>query len=106
MKDLIDQQAQQIQWELKLEEAAKSGFIYGLGVQKLCWETRYGTRPSMNQVLMTQQDGSTVPMWVEGAADPRPVFDDWTADTIDLADFSGTRSATSSRRASTAPAAT
>jgi hypothetical protein len=39
--------AQQIQYELKLEEAAKSGFIYGLGVQKLCWETRYGTRPSI-----------------------------------------------------------
>jgi hypothetical protein len=37
MKYLIDHQQQQIQYDLKLEETAKSGFIYGLGVQKLYW---------------------------------------------------------------------
>jgi hypothetical protein len=85
MKYLIDHQQQQIQYDLKLEETAKSGFIYGLGAQKLYWVTRFGQRPSLNQQLMGDpRSGAQVPMWVEGPMVEEPVFDDWTVEDIDI----------------------
>jgi hypothetical protein len=67
MRYLIDQQQQKCGYEMKLEETAKSGFIYGLGVQKLFWKTTYTKRPSLTQKLMADpQTGQVKPMWIEG----------------------------------------
>jgi hypothetical protein len=89
MRYLIDQQQQKCGYEMKLEETAKSGFIYGLGVQKLFWKTTYTKRPSLDPEV----DGG--PADRPGQADvdrgtrrqQERDYDDWTVENIDLADF-------------------
>jgi hypothetical protein len=40
MRALIDEQQNRINYELKVQSAAKSGLMYGLGVQKTFWRTK------------------------------------------------------------------
>lgn len=42
MRALIDSQQERIGYELKLQKTAKSGLIYGLGVQKVFWRLEQG----------------------------------------------------------------
>jgi hypothetical protein len=85
MRYLIEQQQQRVQYEMRLEETAKDGFIFGLGVQKLYWETRFGERTQMTQRLMADpQTGQVKPMWVEGDPAQEKIVDDWCVERIPL----------------------
>jgi hypothetical protein len=44
MRSLIDDQQNRINYELRVQEAAKSGLIYGLGIQKTYWKSKKTTR--------------------------------------------------------------
>ena len=89
MKVLIDQQQEQIDYENRLEETGKSGFIYGLGVQKgPWWEKRYSMKRGLKERLAVDTTTQTMrPTWVETAPERTCTFDDWTAEDIDVADF-------------------
>jgi hypothetical protein len=80
MRMLIEMQRAQIQYELPLQEVAKSGFIYGLGVMKgPFW------RKDVRQGYPTIQEGNRHP-WVQGSRD-RVVFDDPDVEEVDIFDF-------------------
>jgi hypothetical protein len=87
MKALLEEQQRRIQYEMKLEETAKSGFIYGLGAQKIDWRRKTGPKRQLTQTLVKQPDGSTVPQWVPGPQGEGVIFDDWYAEDIDIADL-------------------
>jgi hypothetical protein len=79
---LIDAQQEQIDYELKLQTIAKDGLIYGLGVQKCQWDTRYKTRTQVMQIPVPGGGGQTVEKPVVTV-----VFDDPNAYAIDPFDF-------------------
>jgi hypothetical protein len=86
MRFLIDHQAQNMQYDLKLEEVGLSGYIYGLGWQKVLWLTRQGLRPTARQIPSVDDQGRMVPMWIEGPPATERIQDDWVVETVDIAD--------------------
>jgi hypothetical protein len=87
MRELLGQQQERIQYDLKLEESAKSGFIYGLGIQKLYWVEVWGERPTLvSRPMFDPQTQQIKPMWTEGPLARERIFDDWTVEDIDLRD--------------------
>ena len=89
MKGLIDSQQEQIRYELKLQDTAKSGFIYGLGVQKTLWRTEKrkirvnveGTAPGAEL-----GNGARAPEWTTEEQE-RVLFDDPDVEDVDIFDF-------------------
>lgn len=85
MKWLIDSQQEQIRYELKLQDIAKSGLIFGLGVQKVLW--RYEEREQMKLQRRLVGDPYTLrEEWVPWPCKYEP-FDDPDALNVDIFDF-------------------
>jgi len=88
MKGLIDGQQEQIRYELKLMDTAKSGFIYGLGVQKVLWRKEYTKRKAL--VAATQpghpKSDPKGTGYVQGEKEVC-VFDDPDVENVDIFDF-------------------
>jgi hypothetical protein len=76
MRDLIDSQQERIGYELKLQKTAKSGLIYGLGVQKVFWRLEERQRKG----LVVGPQGPMEGMVAAGTDDP-------DVENIDIFDF-------------------
>jgi hypothetical protein len=80
MRMLIDQQQEQIRYELILQDIAKDGLIYGLGVQKVGW------RKVHKQMRSIKPDLLGTGGWVEDQQNAC-VFDDAWAEWVDPFNF-------------------
>lgn len=77
MRSLIDAQQAQMRYEIGLQDTAKSGLIYGLGIQKTFWRNTLSKR----KVLVPGMSES----WVEGYTTRG--WDDPDAEDVDIFDF-------------------
>lgn len=82
MRNLIDRQQEQIAYELRLQEIAKQGMIYGLGVGRTGWRRK--TRVTKRLVPSVVPDRDVE--WVEDSYE-RTLFDDPDVAHVDLFDF-------------------
>jgi hypothetical protein len=82
MRHLIDRQQERIAYELKLQEIAKQGMIYGLGVGRTGWRRK--TRPTKRLVPSMVPDAQV--QWVEEVYD-RVLFDDPDVAHVDIWDW-------------------
>lgn len=83
MRMLVDSQQEQVAYELKLQETAKSGFIYGLGIQKSMWRRDVRQVPVLERATDAQVTGSE---WVQGTGQ-KVLFDDPDCENVDIFDF-------------------
>jgi hypothetical protein len=84
MKAIIDAQQGAIDYELRLQDIAKSGFMYGIGVGKSYWLTRTGKR----QVVVPSSfilQAAGKPYAVQTVTEP--LFDDPMAEHVPVRDF-------------------
>jgi hypothetical protein len=81
---LFDVQQRQMRYPLTLQDVAKSGLVYGLGVQKLPWCTEKAGRKKLVRPTVHTADG---PQWVEAPAEQRVIFDGPKAEAVDIFDF-------------------
>lgn len=81
---MIDVQQSAIDYNLILQDVAKSGLIYGLGVQKTWWDQKYRARKVLRRPTLREASG---PEWVEGKVDNVLVYDGPCAEAIDVFDF-------------------
>lgn len=77
MRATIDAQQERISYELKCQDTAKSGLIYGLGIQKAYWRSDVRER----SVLQPRIFGG----WKKGKV--RDGFDDPDVENVDIFDF-------------------
>ncbi len=90
MRTLVEQQQKQISYDMKLQDTAKSAFIYGLGIQKgPFWRTETRQMPVLER-------GTENP-WVQGVQ-TRTLFDDPDVEDVDIFDFFWDPFASSLRR--------
>jgi hypothetical protein len=82
MKMIVEAQQDQIDYELVLQDLAKDGLIYGLGVQKSFWRTETRQQRFLRQA--TVPSGQV--QWVEDVKES-VVFDDNDAEAVDPFDF-------------------
>ena len=84
MRGLIDAQQGQISYELKVQEAAKAGLLYGLGPQKTFWRLVEGKKTEIRpSSYVLQRLGKP---WKKVKVPDRP-FDDPMAEAINVRDF-------------------
>lgn len=83
-KYLIESQQERINFELKLQDPAKSGLIYGLGVQKSFWEKRVAKRRRLVPMTVPGETPET-----EWQYEPTDVVlaDDPNVEDVDIFDF-------------------
>lgn len=81
---LVAAQQEQMRYELKLQEIAKTGLIYGLGVQKIAWQTKYQKKRSL---VPSEAGRSENPSGFAEAEQLVKVYDDPAAFCIDPFDF-------------------
>lgn len=84
MRGLIDAQQGQISYELKVQEAAKAGLIYGLGVQKTFWKRVEGYK---TQVVPSSWVLQKLGKPYRKEKVPYRPFDDPTAEAVNIRDF-------------------
>lgn len=81
---LHKRQQDQIDYNIRLQDVAKSGLIYGLGVQKTYWKTEYKEKRVLRPAKIRRTDGveweTTLPTKVVS-------FDDPFAESVDIFDF-------------------
>ena len=84
VKLMLERQADQIDYDLRSQDVAKSGLMYGLGVQKTYWRTRFREQPVLEKAspLIAGQ-----PEWITGKMTKKKVFDDPWAEQVDIWDF-------------------
>lgn len=80
VKALIEAQHEQMDYELRLQEIAKDGLIYGTGVQKTYWKTDYRQRKQL--VPAADPGGGVVPVDLL-----QQVYDDPACVSVDPKDF-------------------
>jgi hypothetical protein len=95
---LLDAQQDALHYELILEDIARDGFIFGLGVQKTYWKREYRTQTRLERHIYTgawcmaeHREAKWDDPFAE-CVDPFNFFWDPAADTIDTADYAIHRS--------------
>jgi hypothetical protein len=84
MRGLIDAQQSQISYELKVQESAKAGLIYGLGPQRTYWKRIEGQKTKvMPSSWVLQKLGKP---YKKVVVPDRP-FDDPVAEAVNIRDF-------------------
>lgn len=82
MKRLIKRQEARIAYPLKLQETAKSGFIYGLGAQKSGWCKRYVDTYELQRAEVPTEGAE----WVQAPV-RKCTFDDPDVQPVNIFDF-------------------
>lgn len=84
MKVLLDRQQDQIDYQIVLQNVAKPGLMYGLGVQKSYWKTEYKQIPVLERPTVPVAGGDE---WIVSKPTKRKTFDDPFAEAVDVWDF-------------------
>jgi hypothetical protein len=83
MRMLVEVQQERMGYELTNQDTAKSGFIYGLGAQKLTWRYIQRQQRYLGRAIDPQAAGSE---WVEKIRNA-PLWDDPWAEDLDIGDL-------------------
>lgn len=86
VRQLIDSQQSKINYELKLQSVARSGFFYGIGVQKTFWDERVKSRRVHKRTMLGLLPGVNESGYKEVKAD-RTVFRGPQVEPVDPFDF-------------------
>lgn len=82
---MIDAQQENIDFDLRLQDTLKNGFIYGIGVGKTYWKTEYRTERQMAPSIANMQTGGQD--YALGQPRQRLCFDDPCYESVDPYDF-------------------
>lgn len=84
VKLMLERQGDQIDYDLRSQDVAKSGLMYGLGVQKNYWRTRYRVKPVLEKVNVPI---AGQPEWITGKPTKKKTFDDPWSEQVDIFDW-------------------